>query len=47
MSIMTDMQIIFVALLIVMFGAPVLIVMIMKKMKMKKNGSLNTENKKQ
>ncbi|HZF71400.1 hypothetical protein [Sulfuricurvum sp.] len=47
MSIMTDMQIIFVALLIITFGSPVLIVMLMKKAKMNKSAAINTEKEKE
>jgi hypothetical protein len=46
MSIMTDMQIIFVAFLIITFGAPVLIAMLMKKSKIDKSNAQNTEKEK-
>jgi hypothetical protein len=46
MSIMTDMQIIFVALLIITFGSPVLIATLMKKSKIDKSTVLHVEKEK-
>jgi len=43
---MTDMQVVFVALLIITFGSPVLIAMLMKKTKIDKDAALKIEKEK-
>lgn len=44
---MTDMQVIFVALLIITFGSPILIVMLMKKAKNDKDAAIKIKKEKE